>query len=140
MAHDKRRQLGILAGLLAVLLVVLVYNRDGDPVSATTGTPARSTGAIRASQAVDVDIVRLDALTHVRPEPQAGSRNPFRFQLVAPPPPPSVAGRPGASGIAYGVRRTFVPSGDQTGAAVNASERKSRGNWCSCVGYDGEAP
>lgn len=37
MAPKSRRQLGILAGLMALLLVVVVYNRDGDPVSATTG-------------------------------------------------------------------------------------------------------
>lgn len=79
MGPDTRRQLGILAGLLAVLLVVVVYNRDGDPVRATAAAPARSPVTARASQALEVDVVRLDALTRVRPEPQAGRRNPFRF-------------------------------------------------------------
>ena len=50
MARNTRRQLGILAGLLVLLLVVLVYNRDGDPVSATTGVPVRSTGVTRAAR------------------------------------------------------------------------------------------
>ena len=41
MAPKTRQQLGILAGLLAILLVVLVFNRDGDPVSATRDARAR---------------------------------------------------------------------------------------------------
>jgi len=87
MAPKTRRQLGILAGLLAVLLVVLVYNRDGDPVSATTPAPVRASGATRAGQTVEVEVVRLDALTRARPELQPGSRNPFRFRAAAPPDP-----------------------------------------------------
>ena len=98
MGPDTRRQLGILAGLLAVLLVVLVYNRDGDPVRATAAAPVRTPLTARASQALEVEVVRLDALTRVRPEPQAGLRNPFRFRPVAPPPPPTAAARPGPGG------------------------------------------
>ena len=100
MAPKTRKQLGILAGLLVLLLVALVYNRDGDPVSATTVAPVRGSGAVRASRAVEVDVVRLDALTRARIEPQAGNRNPFRFRAAAPPAPePSMAQQPtGGSG------------------------------------------
>ena len=104
MAPDTRRQIGILAGLVAVLAVVLVYNRDGDPVSATTAASVRAAASARAGQAAEVDAVRLDALTRVRPEPQSGLRNPFRFRPVAPPPGPSLGSRPtgglGESGTA----------------------------------------
>ncbi len=99
MARNSRRQFGILAGLLAILLVVLVYNRESDPVIATTG--GRPGGPIRATQAVDVEVVRLAALTRERPEMQAGSRNPFRFQPAAAAPSPgnSPAGPPNAGGV-----------------------------------------
>ena len=98
MAPRTRRQLGILAGLIALLLVVVVYNRDGESVGATTAAPVRTPVAVRVSQAVDVDVVRLDALTRVRPEPQAGPRNPFRFRAAAPPPGPFTDGRPNTGG------------------------------------------
>jgi hypothetical protein len=98
MAPDTRRKLGILAGLAAVLVVVLVYNRDGDPVSATTAPQARTPAAARTGQGAEVDVVRLDALTRVRPEPQSGLRNPFRFRPVAPPPEPSLGPRPTGGG------------------------------------------
>jgi len=94
MAPETRRQLGLLAILVAVLVAVLVYNRDGDPVGAAMGPPMRTTPAMRAGQAVEVDVVRLDALTRVRPEPQTGLRNPFRFRAAAPPPGPSLGPRP----------------------------------------------
>ena len=96
MAPDKRRQLGILAGLLVVLLVVLVYNRDSDPIGATAITSTRPTAASRAGQAVDVEVVRLDALTRGRPEPEGGGRNPFRFRPAAPPPSMAEGPRGGA--------------------------------------------
>src|SRR3990170_755470 len=96
MAPKTRKQLGILAGLLILLMIALVYNRDGDPVSATATTaPVRSSGAMRARPAVEVDVVRLNALTRARIEPQAGHRNPFRFGAAAPPAPePSMAPSP----------------------------------------------
>jgi hypothetical protein len=97
MAPDKRRQLGILAGLLAVLLVVLVYNRDSDPIGATTTTTTRPAGTTRPGQAVDVEVVRLDALTRVRPEPEGGGRNPFRFRPAVPPPSMAAGPRGGAA-------------------------------------------
>lgn len=96
MAPKSRRQLGILAGLMALLLVVVVYNRDGDPVSATTAAAVRTPAASRERQAVVVDVVGLDALTRGRPEPQAGGRNPFRFRAAAPVPGPSIAAGPNA--------------------------------------------
>jgi hypothetical protein len=96
MAPKTRKQLGILAGLLILLMMALVYNRDGDPVSATTTmAPVRGSGAVRTSRAVEVDVVRLNALTRARTEPQAGNRNPFRFGAAAPAvPEPSMAPPP----------------------------------------------
>jgi hypothetical protein len=111
MAPETRRQLGILAGLVAVLVVVLVYNRDGDPVSATTAPPARTQAATQAGQAADVDAVRLDALTRVRPEPESGLRNPFRFRPVAPPPEPSLGPRPTGGVGAPGTAGPAMPVG-----------------------------
>ena len=105
---STRRQLGILAGLLALLLVVLVYNRDSDPVERHDGSArARRRRPTRASQAVDVEVVRLDALTRARPEPQAGTRNPFRFRPAAAaarrrPPPAAAQRRRGGPGDAGG--------------------------------------
>jgi hypothetical protein len=102
MAPKTRRQLGILVGLAVLLVVVLVYNRDADPLSATTTTTttavaARTAARARAGNAVEVDVVHLDALTRVRPEPQAANRNPFRFHAAAPPPSgASMAARPNA--------------------------------------------
>jgi hypothetical protein len=110
MAPDTRRQLGILAGLVAILAVVLVYNRDGDPVSATMAGPARTPVAARAGQAPEVEVVRLDALTRVRPEPQSGLRNPFRFRPVAPPPEPSLGPRP-TGGVGPGTAGPVMPVG-----------------------------
>jgi len=112
MAPKTRRQLGVLAGLLTLLLVVLAYNRDGDPVGATTTARARTSGPARAGQAVEVDLVRLDALTRARAEPQAGTRNPFRFRAAAPPDSePSMATRPNAGVARPAVVAPPVPMG-----------------------------
>lgn len=81
MAPSSPRQLVLLAGLVLVLLAVLVYNRDDDAIGATTASPVRARAlAAGAAQAEAVELVRLDALTRVRPEPQTGARNPFRFR------------------------------------------------------------
>ena len=100
MAPKTRQQLGILAGLVAVLFAVLVYNRGADPLVATSATPLRPGASARASQAIVVDAVRLAALSRARPEPQEGSRNPFRFRPAAPPPAPVMSGRPGTGAAA----------------------------------------
>ena len=97
MAPKTRQQLVILGVLLAILLVVVVYNREADPVSATT-VPTRLPVATRANPGSTVEAVRLDALSRQRPELQAGNRNPFRFRAVAPPPPPAAAGPSGPGG------------------------------------------
>ena len=99
MARNTRRQLGILAGLLVLLLVVLVYNRASDPVIATTGALGRPTGGTRTSQAVDVEVVRLGALTRVRPELEVGNRNPFRFRPAPAPAATSTVGQPKPGGV-----------------------------------------
>jgi hypothetical protein len=112
MAPKTRRQLVILAGLLVVFLVLLAYNRAADPLSATTPLP-RLQVAAKASQVGSVEVVRLDALTRERPEPQAGSRNPFRFRAAAPPPGPFMGARPnpGGAGSVMPTKGPVVPSG-----------------------------
>ena len=79
--------------------MVLVYNRDSDPVIATTGMTVRPAGVTRGHQAVDVEVVRLDALTRARPELQAGARNPFRFGPAAAPAENVTTARPNAGGV-----------------------------------------
>ena len=121
MARNTRRQLGILAGLLAILLVVLVYNRDGDPVIATTGAPGaadrRDTGEpgrrrgggaprrldARAARAAgrQPQPVSLPAARRRRRQPSvagptrrcgcAGATGGSRRCLSGPPPPPPIA-------------------------------------------------
>jgi hypothetical protein len=93
MAPKTRQQVVILSVLLAILLAVLVFNREADPVGATATSPVRLPVAAKAGAGGTVEAVRLDALSRQRPEPQAGDRNPFRFRPVALPPPP-VAARP----------------------------------------------
>lgn len=108
MAPKTRRQLGILGVLLLILLLAIVYNRDAEPVIATTATPLRAQSTARAPHGLEVDAVRLDALARTRPEPEAGARNPFRFRAAAPPAPtePSSASRPGP-----GQASTAAPAG-----------------------------
>jgi hypothetical protein len=102
MDPKSRRQAAILAGLVAVLAVVVLYNRDAGPGAATS--PADAGRARRPQPAAGVepavDVVRLDALTRDRPAPEGTLRNLFRFgQAPAPPPPPaSTASRPPAAG------------------------------------------
>ncbi len=110
MASSSRRQLGLLAGLAIVLLAVLVYNRDDDSIAATTASPTRARQqAVRTGQPEEVEPVRLDALTRVRPEPQTGARNPFRFR-PAPAPGPAMLSRPQA-GAPGGPNLPGAPAG-----------------------------
>lgn len=100
MASSSRKQLGLLAGLMIVLVAVLVYNRDDDPVSATTAPQVRARPqAVRTGSPDEVEPVRLEALTRVPPEPQTGARNPFRFR-PAPASGPAMSSRPQPGGLA----------------------------------------
>lgn len=113
MAPKTRRQLLILAGLTVLLLTVLVYNRNVDPVGASAVSPPRLPAVARASRGDQVEVVRLDALTRISPEPEVGTRNPFRFRAAAPAPGPSTPARStaGTAGAPSGAAGPPVPTG-----------------------------
>ena len=86
---DRKRQRELALGAVAgVLLVVAAWSLlSGQPQSSAT-SPANSSTHAQArpkSPIVDVDLKALEA---ERPEPQEGTRNPFRFKPKPPPAPP----------------------------------------------------
>lgn len=100
-----RRQLALLAGLVAVLIVLVIANRAPLPTAELAARPGRmpAPGGGRAAGGVpEVGVVRLDALGRAAAEPAAVTRDPFRFRAAAPAPSvssgPSV--RPGSPGPA----------------------------------------
>ncbi len=112
MEHKRRRELA-LASIALVVLAIAVWTQraggrpsnGGTPAGAAAGTPAQT------GQKPPFAGVNLEALEAERPEPDEGTRNPFRFKQtpmtapppstgVKPPPQPSVtapvvAGPPG---------------------------------------------
>ena len=115
MAPKTRRELILLAVLLVVLAAVLVYNRQSEPVAARSTGPVRGTAASRAvtGQAAgpEVELVRLDALDHARPEPESAGRNPFRFRPAPAPPPVPMPTGPSRPGGVDGMPGPIVPAG-----------------------------
>jgi hypothetical protein len=90
MEPKRRRELTLASIALAVLAIAMWTVRGGG-----APMPAQAPAASPASQATPADAkppfagVNLDALRTERPEPEAGTRNPFRFKPApAPPPPP----------------------------------------------------
>ena len=88
---DRKRQRELALGGTAVLLIVVAaWSMQRD-----TSTPAGTAGAntTRASNApgskIAITEVDLKALEVERPEPEGGTRNPFRFKSRPAPPPPS---------------------------------------------------
>jgi hypothetical protein len=87
-----RRQIVLLAVLLAVLASVLVLRWPQTPAASVpppskeqaARVPAESNG----SSAGPAGGVKLDDLATPRPAPLDGDRNPFRFKPPPPPPPP----------------------------------------------------
>src|SRR5580765_6880208 len=106
MAANSRRQLWLLAILALTLIGVLWWRLLPDPVAGplATARPAQSAAARRGSVAAGglaVEAVHLDALAALRAEPDEGTRDPFRFNTPAPPPPRPLtpeAGPPGTPG------------------------------------------
>jgi hypothetical protein len=95
-------QLAVLGGLLVVLaLVVLAQLRSSPAAPSSVGSQAAAqpragkTGSGGTSEEV-APLVKLQALTARRPEPDTSQRNPFRLQPKAPPPPPVPPALPGA--------------------------------------------
>lgn len=111
MALKTVRQLGILAVLLAVLGVALTYDRE-DVSGGPSTRPTRPAAAARAATASDdVGVVDMPSLATARPEPEGGTRNPFRFRPAAPPPSPDLVRRPPAPGEIAGSTMPTAPPG-----------------------------
>jgi hypothetical protein len=88
----KRRRELALGGAAVLLVVVAAWSLQRTPASPAG---AAGTAAARASAApgpkIAITEVDLKALEVERPEPQDGTRNPFRFKPKPAPPPPSAA-------------------------------------------------
>jgi hypothetical protein len=92
---DPKRQREIALGTTAVLLVAIaVWAMQGSSAPNPGATSARGTvSTAQAGPKISVTEVDLKALEVERPEPEEGTRNPFRFKPkpAPPPPPPSAA-------------------------------------------------
>ena len=89
MAVDRRQLL--LGGLLVTLLAVAAWQfwpSEPAAASAPTQATARNRQGPQAGAPKPVDPVKLGTLTGSRSDPGEASRNPFRFQPRAAPPPP----------------------------------------------------
>jgi hypothetical protein len=92
METKARRQVGVLVGLLVVLAGVLWWNvaRGLAPeTAAPSGVPPAATRTPQAAALPDASAleVQLGALKEAPPDPAVGTRNPFRFEPKAEPPP-----------------------------------------------------
>jgi len=89
MEPKRRRELTLASIALAVLAIAMWTVRGG-----SAPMPAHAPAASAATQATPAGTnhpfagVNLDALQGERPEPEASTRNPFRFKPAPPPPPP----------------------------------------------------
>ena len=94
-ASATRNQIVLLAGLVALLVVVVGYQFGGWRGAPAAGAPAaRGTASAAnrtapAGEPLPVPDVRLESLQGARPSP-VSDRNLFREQPKAPPPPPAV--------------------------------------------------
>src|SRR5918993_5679488 len=90
---DRKRQRELALGAGAVLLIVVAAWSMQRGTSSPAGAPAA--GTTRASHApgskIAITEVDLKALEVERPEPEDGTRNPFRYKPKPAPPPPSAA-------------------------------------------------
>lgn len=91
---DRKRQRELVLGAIAVVLVaVAVWSMQGGSAQPSQAAPAASRpgAAAQAGAKATVTDVDLKALQVERPEPEEGTRNPFRFKPRQAPPPPSAA-------------------------------------------------
>jgi hypothetical protein len=95
MFGDRRRLL-MSGGVIAVLVLAMWVMWPSPPASSASG-PAPARGAQQAAQPNPTPVapVKIDSLTAPRQAPADSSRNPFRYQPKAPPPP---APRPATTG------------------------------------------
>jgi hypothetical protein len=90
---DRKRQRELALGGTAVLLIVVaawsMQRATSSPVGAAGASTPRASNAPQPKIAItEVDLKALEA---ERPEPEDGTRNPFRFKPKPAPPPPSAA-------------------------------------------------
>ena len=86
---DRKRQRELALGAIAVVLVaVAVWSlRSATPQPSANAAPNSPANApVRPKNPIEE--VNLKALEAERPEPQGGTRNPFRFKPKPPPAPP----------------------------------------------------
>jgi hypothetical protein len=92
---DAKRRRELALGATAVLLVVIAaWSLQGGSAAPTgaTSAGAAARGTTNTGAKIAITEVDLKALEVERPEPEEGTRNPFRFKpKPAPPPPPSAA-------------------------------------------------
>lgn len=89
MAVDRRQLL--LGGVLVILVAVAAWQFwPSEPAAASAPAPAavRNRQGTQGGAPKPVDPVKLGTLTGTRSDPGEASRNPFRFQPRAAPPPP----------------------------------------------------
>lgn len=106
MDASRRNRLGVLAALVAVLILAVWWRvwpgRAAAPAAptrkaASAAVPDRGSGG-RVSDALDL---RLERLERSRNEPEDSGRDPFRYRPSPPPPPPpppTPLGGPAAAG------------------------------------------
>ena len=95
MAVDRRQLL--LGGVLVILIAVAAWQFwPSEPAAASAPVPAaaRNRQGTPGGAPKPVDPVKLGTLTGSRSDPGEASRNPFRFQPRAAPPPPRPELRP----------------------------------------------
>ena len=87
--NPKRRRELTLAGVALLLIAVAVWSVQRGPAPPTdAGAPAAATGATPQPRSEKgVTEVDLKALQATRPEPEASTRDPFRFKPRSAPPP-----------------------------------------------------
>jgi hypothetical protein len=90
---DPKRQRELALGGAAVLLIVVaawsMQRNTSSPAAAAGASAARASGA--PGPKIAITEVDLKALETERPEPESGTRNPFRYKPRPAPPPPSAA-------------------------------------------------
>lgn len=89
MGRKRQRELA-LAAVAVLLIAVAVWTlQRGTAPSTGAANPAARTQPAQASSKSPIPEVDLKALQAERPEPDGGTRNPFRFKPKPAPPPPT---------------------------------------------------
>ena len=94
MVRKRRREL-VLGATAVVLVAVAAWSMQGGPAQPSQAVAgARPGAAAQAGGKAAITEVDLKALEAERPEPEQGTRNPFRFKpRPAPPAPPTASAR-----------------------------------------------